>query len=1516
MKKILSISILALAIVIQSWSQTTLTVYPDKDAMIRHCTNPSYINDQYTNYGDYGYYNPLMWTWSGYPVIYKSLIGIDLSQLPDNANITDAKLYLYATGNHVSNLTSGGGYKSNASYLRRIITSWGESTVTWDTAPTTVTNNQATLANSTAVDQDYVVDVTNLIKDIQANPTSSDGLMFGLVTEEYYAKMQFASSDHATSSMHPKLEITYTIGVSFPDYESFEFDDTKWEDTDGDNLDWTLRTGSTPSSSTGPSSAKQGKYYAYVEASYPNYPSKTAYLISPSYELDDKDNATLSFDYHMYGSNMGQLELSVSTNDGTSWSSSIWSKSGDQGNAWNSADVDLSSYLDETILLRFKATTGSSYRSDIALDNILVNATTEANPDDSENFIVTTTSLSDQGTSGAMQHTVQFFDGLGRPVQEIGVGSSLGGKDMVKPMEYDDYGRRFRDYLPFAAGDDENGTFRDYKSSGDDVLDMQEDFFQNQFSLGSDDAYAYSRTVFEESPMNRVHAQGAPGKDWSPYEETGIATDYIQEFEYENNAGSSVRCFTVNTSTDALQNPTSYYSANTLYKSTITDEDGNETEEFKDKLGKVVLKRTFEGANTLSTYYVYDDYGLLRYVIPPKALGDNGLPTTTVQDQLCYYYEYDDRNRMIEKKLPGVEPVYMVYDDRDRLVGTQDGELYNSNSWIMTKYDELNRPVITAKIGFSTAVSQTTVQGYINTFYNTTGNEYYEEYTSSGYGYTDQSYPDISSAYSSDLLTITFYDSYSFLSLSQFTGLGFDNTDNIDAYEDGDGTSNGYFDLVQGQVTGTSTMIQDGDDDIWIQAAMFYDDKYRVIQTQTDLFPSGESMLSSEYDFSGKVLQSLEIQTVNSVENKILYTYTYDHANRLLDTYVHYNTDDAIVLAQNQYDELGQLKKKKLHSDDNSDFTESVDYAYNIRGWLTSINNPGGLGDDKFGMQLFYQNATGSPNTTALYNGNISGISWAHNGGSIEGYAFDYDELNRLEAGDYKTYSASTWSDPTYFETSYSYDLNGNISALSRDNSSGTEIDDLTYSYVGNQLDYINDAGTTAGVNNTNSSGTDYTYDDNGNMVWDKNKDIEIDYNYLNLPEKIEEESGTGDELLYIYDANGIKWMKQLTDGSTITKTMYAGSFVYDDNDGDAIDDFALDYILNPEGVIDKLTSSVEYHYHLKDHLGNTRVLFDGAGTVKQKTDYYPFGMTSYQYSSSNDNKYLYNGKEIQDELLGGINLDLYDYHSRYYDPALGRFTTMDPLADEFPSWTPYHYVHNNPIIFTDPTGMFASPIYDEDGNFLGTDDQGLQGQALVMNQQDFTQGMSHSEAVSKNLGAEGLTNLDAAGKLHSHYAGLKDRPDYDGFVTISEGISWAKQRPNTLNDNDPNNALYLNASKLDFGNLSVSNMENLGFSNGTKGQINLFDFVAFNSKASRASTYALGNTQMQLVNSENGTVRLFHDTYDWDYHNYPQELRAAGKLPENRRDKLIYRERQRTGLNDSHGFKVFLYGLGAIKTK
>jgi hypothetical protein len=232
--------------------------------------------------------------------------------------------------------------------------------------------------------------------------------------------------------------------------------------------------------------------------------------------------------------------------------------------------------------------------------------------------------------------------------------------------------------------------------------------------------------------------------------------------------------------------------------------------------------------------------------------------------------------------------------------------------------------------------------------------------------------------------------------------------------------------------------------------------------------------------------------------------------------------------------------------------------------------------------------------------------------------------------------------------------------------------------------------------------------------------------------------------------------------------------------------------------------------------------------------------------------------------------------------------------------------VQNNPINRVDPTGALDNPIYGEDGDFLGTDDKGLQGEAIVMNKDDFKQGMSHEDALDKGTLRSDMplvTSPKIFNKIDNHFAGLSSRPDYDGFVTIDEGIQWAKDHPNTLPNNiTPDNSLYLDASKLNFGDLSV---DNIGLKQGQKGNVNLFDYVHWTSSSSRATTYALGNTQMKLLNPNAGTVKLFWDDYNWDYHNNP---------PSGTRDRLIQAERWRSGVNSSHGFRVFMYGTGTIK--
>ena len=261
------------------------------------------------------------------------------------------------------------------------------------------------------------------------------------------------------------------------------------------------------------------------------------------------------------------------------------------------------------------------------------------------------------------------------------------------------------------------------------------------------------------------------------------------------------------------------------------------------------------------------------------------------------------------------------------------------------------------------------------------------------------------------------------------------------------------------------------------------------------------------------------------------------------------------------------------------------------------------------------------------------------------------------------------------------------IIRLTRQLKGSGEIDNLSYGYQGNQLLSVNDAANdNVGFTEMMAMGYEYDYDSNGNMIMDANKGFEIQYNYLNLPRQV---NVYIQNISYIYTAGGTKISKVQADGSTL---YYAGNFVYQGS--------SLKYILNEEGMVTTPSSNPVYLYSLKDHLGNTRLEVNNSGTVTQQTDYYPFGM-ALKIAGSSDNKYLYNGKELQDDALffGMVTLDWYDYGARFYDPALGRWHSVDPLAEKYDSYSPYHFSGNNPILFVDGNGMDWYSYTDDDGN-------------------------------------------------------------------------------------------------------------------------------------------------------------------------------------------------------------------------
>jgi RHS repeat-associated protein len=726
------------------------------------------------------------------------------------------------------------------------------------------------------------------------------------------------------------------------------------------------------------------------------------------------------------------------------------------------------------------------------------------------------------------------------------------------------------------------------------------------------------------------------------------------------------------------------------------DKNTHITREYKDKQGKVVLKQVQIGAGSnLSTYYIYDDFDLLRCVIPPAA--------TRSTIELNYYYKYDAEHRMTGKKIPGAQWVYMVYDKRDRLVAIQDGNMrkdtpeLTDDEWLITLYDALNRPVMTLKkvIPVSQADLQTLFNGYttangkINTTFSASSQLH--NYTNTGIA-TDKSLG------AADALTVTYYDNYTgcaganAFATATTTGL---NTITPPHYS---GFSTGYTTLTNGLVTWSK--VRNLETGVFYITANYYDEKGRVIQTVSKNALDGTERISTKYNFVETLAIIHEHQKGTGTKIIEGQCFINDHRGRLLQTWHQISGQTEVLLSANTYNSLGQIKEKFLNTGILTSTTakalQKIDYTYNIRGWLTSVNDPATLGTDLFGMKFNYntQDAISTLNGSKVnFNGNISSVTWKDlYNNQQKGYGYTYDAVNRLTSAIYGTFTPSTWTKlNSYSEPAITYDNNGNILTYQRygtNNTPNNFIDNLTYTYTAqsNQLVKVRDlSGIDDGFKDGINTDNDYTYDPNGNLWTDKNKGIiNIAYNYLNLPRTVDMGSPSTS---YTYDAAGTK-LKCIFGSIT---TDYIGNFVYEGG--------SLKYILTAEGRINVNASTYKYEYWMKDHLGNTRVTFSDKNNnwivtidkitianneVDQVSDYYPFGMMHSSPTNKIDasQRYLYNGKEKQD------GLEWYDYGARMYDPQIGRWMTLDPKAELYRRWSPYNYCMDNPMRFTDPDGM------------------------------------------------------------------------------------------------------------------------------------------------------------------------------------------------------------------------------------
>ncbi len=1052
---------------------------------------------------------------------------------------------------------------------------------------------------------------------------------------------------------------------------------------------------------------------------------------------------------------------------------------------------------------------------------------------------MTNTELNTAPASSVLKN-ITYFDGLGRPIQSNAIGQSPNGKDIIRHYEYDQFGRTEKSYLPLPSNQN-TGNFIN------NPIPQIEVYYINKFG----DNNPFTQQNFESSPINRVIETAAPGNDWrisvgsgnilnpsysinTPFSNENLtASEYItltngahltgnvhlkieeshightEKFEYQTNTSIEIKNYQIQN--DNIIDD-SYYNANELTKNIIKNENWtpdsgalNTTRIFSDKNGRKIAEINYNnsgpnGFEKLITNYVYDDFGNLTYILPPKAsnikqvpfkyddfnqfiqwidfrtikdgTGTGGVtfsykndkitvafnmvlntpqklrngrygvrtelpdmyigevksgkitydlsikngyldllgssitsslsktvtrnfeaeyftPDPEILDELCFQYRYDQYNRKIAQKSPGKGWEYQIYDKWDRPVYMQDANLRKNNSWLFTRYDAYGRVLYTGKI--QTTLSITSLIDQVNTL----GIGNIEKRIS-----TTNNLRGIAISYSAhnfiadnitELLTVNYFDDYSF--------------------SDPDKPSTPL--TIQGQQVSLKTKglptagwIKTIGKNTWSKSYTYYDQKGRSIKTYEKNHLGGSSIIESKLNFRGIIERSImdHKRLANSEVLKINQRYEYDHNERLKAEYQKINNQDEERILVNNYEELGTLASKNIGGKTTGNSLQNITYKYNIRGWLTEINDVDDLGSNLFAYKLNYNGAIEGNdvvNDQPLFNGNISQTIWRSKHDNLkQSYVYNYDIINQLTDASYLSGNVlGRVSSYKYEVHNIKYDSNGNITSLNRKGLSGSgnpanpdfkQLDYLTYDYGdknGNQLLSITDDGDkNLGFIDGNTFGNDYQYDENGNLTKDLNKGItKIEYNHMDLVEKV---TFLNDKSLsFTFDASGRKLSKVYTDGIYSVTTEYIGGFQYQQGQ--------LLFFPSSEGYVFKdNTNTFNYAYIYADNLGNNRLSYsdinnNGSITnneILSNSNYYPMGSIlegEFNSAIASSFNYKFQGKELQQD----NSIGLYDFGSRMYDPTVGRWFNIDP-QNQYRS--PYLAMGNNPITQIDPNGEFA----------------------------------------------------------------------------------------------------------------------------------------------------------------------------------------------------------------------------------
>jgi len=550
---------------------------------------------------------------------------------------------------------------------------------------------------------------------------------------------------------------------------------------------------------------------------------------------------------------------------------------------------------------------------------------------DTENYIYSTSfreaftkAQVDAGTplDNEKIETITYVDGMGRVKQTISLRAGGNRENIIQHNEYDDLGRQQKQYLPYAtASQVSSSTAANYLTQSSALTNTLNFYDTAKYQ---DTENPYTENIYEKSPRSRVMEVGAPGEDWE-YDPLDNSRHTIRT-DYDYNNALEVYQFTVSPNDPDLEYDGTYLKEE-LSKTILKDEnwistDGanNTVETFTDQQGRLILKRykvydaerTTNQTYTMDTYYIYDDFGNLAYVLPPEASdqiisGGSMLSGTALEnllDDFAYQYRYDERNRLKWKKLPGKDYEIIVYDKLDRPVLTQDANLRADNKFLFTKYDAIDRVVYTGIYTSPTAQTQAQMQTTVN------NQSSFSEEATPGYVtiggtnvyYSNSVFP--TSTTNSEVLTVSYYDRY-----VDMGGLS------------SPPSSTSYGDVITTRYKGLPTVskvkvLDGGSTQNWITTVSGYDEKGRVIYVKSENPYLGKTdLIENQLDFTGNVLESKSVHddTAGSLPDITIYDYfTYDHVGRLTHHEQMIDDEKVQLIAHNSYDNMGQLVQKKV----------------------------------------------------------------------------------------------------------------------------------------------------------------------------------------------------------------------------------------------------------------------------------------------------------------------------------------------------------------------------------------------------------------------------------------------------------------------------------------------------------------------------------------------------------------------------------------------------------------------------